>query len=212
MAGISNPSAQPLADTPADIIVVGRELLGCGFRAYERVRYVQDGGAGPPRDVLRSGPVAAVLPVDLERDEVVLLRQVRLPAHLAGAPAQMVEIVAGHVEPGEEPQATARRECAEEIGVAPKALVELFSYFTSPGMTDEQVTLFLATVDAAAVPALAGLSTEHEHIVPMRIAVDAALAALAAGRVRNGPLVLSLQWLALNRDRLHEIAGMERRR
>jgi hypothetical protein len=36
--------------------------------------------------------------------------------------------------------------------------------------------------------------------------VDAALAALPAGAVRNGPLVVALQWLALNRGRLAEIA------
>jgi ADP-ribose pyrophosphatase len=31
----------------------------------------------------------------------------------------LVEIVAGHVEANEQPIATARRECIEEIGVAP---------------------------------------------------------------------------------------------
>ncbi len=63
--------------------------------------------------------MAAVLPVDLARDEVVLLRQFRLAAHLANGDGSLVEIVAGHVEANEQPVATARRECVEEIGVAP---------------------------------------------------------------------------------------------
>ena len=42
----------------------------------------------------------------------------------------------------------------------------------------------------------------------MRVPIDAALAALAAGTVRNGPLIIALQWLALNRGRLREIVRM----
>ena len=72
-----------------------------------------------PIDVLRSGPAAAVLPIDPGRDELVLLRQFRLAAHLANGKGNLVEIVAGHVEENEEPAETARRECVEEIGVAP---------------------------------------------------------------------------------------------
>jgi ADP-ribose pyrophosphatase len=83
-------------------------------------------------------------------------------------------------------------------------LVELFTYLTSPGLTDEDVTVFLGIVDAAgaAVPAAA----EREASALLRVPIEAALAALAAGTVRNGPLVAALQWLALNRNRLHEIA------
>ena len=39
----------------------------------------------------------------------------------------------------------------------------------------------------------------------MRVSIDAALGALSAGTLRNGPLVAALQWLALNRPRLAEI-------
>jgi hypothetical protein len=38
------------------------------------------------------------------------------------------------------------------------------------------------------------------------VPIEAALSALGAGAVRNGPLVTALQWLALNRPRLAEIA------
>jgi hypothetical protein len=37
------------------------------------------------------------------------------------------------------------------------------------------------------------------------VPIATALSALAAGSVRNGPLVTALQWLALNRGRLAEI-------
>jgi len=201
--------ANPIADDRADLLIAGREVLAEGFRRYERLRVRRSGENVPrPLDVLRSGPAAAVLPIDPGRDEVVLLRQFRLAAHLANGRGNLVEIVAGHVEADEQPAEAARRECVEEIGVAPGLLVELFTYRTSPGMSDEEITLVLGIVDASGVPERAGAAAEHEEIVPMRVPIDAALAALAAGTVRNGPLIIALQWLALNRGRLSEIVRM----
>jgi len=201
--------ANPIADDRADVAIAGREVLAEGFRRYERLRVRRSGENVPrPLDVLRSGPAAAVLPIDPGRDEVVLLRQFRLAAHLANGRGNLVEIVAGHVEADEQPAEAARRECVEEIGVAPGLLVELFTYLTSPGMSDEEITLFLGIVDASGVPERAGAAAEHEETVPMRVPIDAALAALAAGTVRNGPLIIALQWLALNRGRLSEIVRM----
>ena len=201
--------ANPIADDRADLLIAGREVLAEGFRRYERLRVRRSGENVPrPLDVLRSGPAAAVLPIDPGRDEVVLLRQFRLAGHLANGRGNLVEIVAGHVEADEQPAEAARRECVEEIGVAPGLLVELFTYLTSPGMSDEEITLFLGVVDASGVPERAGAAAEHEETVPMRVPIDAALAALAAGTVRNGPLIIALQWLALNRGRLSEIVRM----
>jgi ADP-ribose pyrophosphatase len=201
--------ANPIADDRADVVIAGREVLAEGFRRYERLRVRRSGENVPqPLDVLRAGPAAAVLPIDPGRDEVVLLRQFRLAAHLANGRGNLVEIVAGHVEADEQPAEAARRECVEEIGVAPGLLVELFTYLTSPGMSDEEIILFLGVVDASGVPERAGAAAEHEETVPMRVPIDAALAALAAGTVRNGPLIIALQWLALNRGRLSEIVGL----
>jgi ADP-ribose pyrophosphatase len=196
----------PIADEPADVVIARREVLADGFRPYERLRARRGNEDAQTRDLLRAGPAVAVLPIDLARGEVVLIRQFRLAAHLANGKGDLVEIVAGHVEPNETPLATARRECVEEIGVAPAALVELFSYLTSPGLIDEEITLFLGIVDASRAAIETPAAAEHEASALLRVPIDAALAALAAGAVRNGPLVVALQWLALNRGRLADIA------
>jgi ADP-ribose pyrophosphatase len=200
------PTDAPITDRPAEVEIERREVLGSGFRPYERVQARRADGEVETRDVLRAGAAVAVLPVDLARGEVVLIRQFRLAAQLAGGKGDLVEIVAGHVEENESPSETAQRECVEEIGVAPHALIELFTYLTSPGLIDEEITLFLGFVDASR----AALATdgEREASALMRVPIDAALSALAAGRVRNGPLVAALQWLALNRDRLPDIARL----
>ena len=191
------------ADREADVALSPPEAIAKGFFGYQRYRLTVEGDA-QTREVVRAGKVAAVLPIDIARDEIVLIRQFRLPAHLANGKGELVEIVAGRVEEGERPAETARRECAEEIGVAPSALVELFSYLTTPGLTDEEVTVFLAAVDAARVPARTH-ATEGERIGVLRVPIDAALEALKAGTVRNGPLLIALQWLALNRARVAEL-------
>jgi ADP-ribose pyrophosphatase len=196
----------PIADEPADVVIAGREVLAPGFRPYERLRARRANEEAQTRDILRTGPAAAVLPIDLTRGEVVLIRQFRLAAHLANGKGDLVEIVAGHVEANETPLATARRECVEEIGVAPDVLVELFSYLTSPGLIDEEITLFLGIVDSSRVAIETRVAAEREASALLRVPIDAALAALPAGAVRNGPLVVALQWLALNRGRLAEIA------
>jgi ADP-ribose pyrophosphatase len=204
-----------LADRPADIALSRPEPLAKGYREYRRYHVTLKIPDGAPveqqRDVIRGGKVVAVLPVDLAHGRIVLIRQFRLAAHLANGRGDLIETVAGRVEAGESLAAAARRECTEEIGVAPTALVELFSYLTSPGLTDEEVTFFLAAVDSSRVPERP-VTPDAEQIQTIRVAIDTALAALAEGRMHYGPLVIALQWLALNRGRLAELlrAGQAR--
>jgi ADP-ribose pyrophosphatase len=118
---------------------------------------------------------------------------------------ELTEIVAGHVEAGETPAEAGLRECVEEIGVRPQALYQMFEFLPAPGSIDEYATMFLGIVDAAGVPERAGAAHEKEATRPMRVTIDAAIAALAHGAMHNGFLILALQWLALHRDRLDAI-------
>jgi ADP-ribose pyrophosphatase len=194
-----------LSDSAADVALDGPEDRGGGKYRYERYR-VTAGGKTVARDVVRVGPVVVVIPVDLQRDEVVMLRQFRLGAHLAVGRGEQVELPAGHVEAGEAAIDAARRECLEETGVAPDVLVPLFGMLPSPGMSDEHQTFFLGVVDAAKVADRAGAAHEQEDTRPFRVPIGRAVDALAQGEMQYGATVLGLQWLALNRARLAEIA------
>jgi len=72
--------------------------------------------------------------------EVLLIRQFR-----HAADRYVWEIPAGRLEPGEAPEACARRELEEEAGVTAGELRRLTTIYTTPGFTDEQIHLFLAT-------------------------------------------------------------------
>jgi ADP-ribose pyrophosphatase len=193
-----------IADGPAAATLTEPEDRGGGFYRYERYRVALD-GTTIERDVVRIGRVAVILPVDLARDELVLIRQFRLGAHIALGLGDLVEVPAGRAERGEDIAETARRECLEETGIAPQKLIPLFELMPSAGSSDEHMVFFLAPVDAAKVPERAGALHEQEHTRPIRVPIDDALAALNAGRLHYGALVFCLQWLALNRARLRQI-------
>jgi ADP-ribose pyrophosphatase len=198
-----------LRDRQVEAPLTGPDLIGRGLYRYERYRITPAAGAHGTltRDVVRVGRVVVIVTVDLARDEVVLIRQFRLGAHLAIGQGDLVELPAGRVEHGEELVDAARRECVEEIGVAPPTVVPIFSVLPSPGMSDEHMTFFLGVVDAAKLPARAGSPHEQEETRPFSVSIDRALAALAAGGLHYGAGVLGLQWLALNRGRLADIAS-----
>lgn len=101
-----------------------------------------DGSVGELEMIRHSG-ASAVVPV-LSADaaaepELLLLRQFRHAADGA-----IWEIPAGRLDPGETPDACARRELREEAGLAAGRLTHLTTIYTTPGFTDEQVHLFVA--------------------------------------------------------------------
>ena len=55
------------------------------------------------------------------------------------------------------------------------------------------------------MPERSGAAAEGEQIVTLRVPIDEAIAALNKNTMRNGPLLIALQWLALNRGRLTEL-------
>ena len=116
-------------------------------------------------DVLRRGAAVAVVPYDPDRDAVVLVEQLRLPAMLAAATAFQIEVPAGLVEAGDEPEAVARRELHEETGLAwigdP---IPIQRYLPSPGNSDESVFLFCVRIDSSAAGGVHGVREEGEDI------------------------------------------------
>ena len=103
-----------------------------------------DGSTGE-LEIIRHPGAAAIVPClsdprTSDDPTILLIRQFR---YAAGGP--LWEVPAGTLDPGEEPEACARRELLEEAGVTAERLERLTSIFTTPGFTDEEVHLFLAT-------------------------------------------------------------------
>lgn len=205
------PGRRDLSDLAADVSVSRPKILARAYRDYYRYGMTVASGDQRPvtqeRDVLMAGKVVLVIPVDIARQKIVMIRQFRLPAHLANGRGDLVEFVAGRVEAGETLAEAASRECKEEIGVAPAKLVELLTYLSTPGVTDEEVTLFLAAVDTAQVREGPLVSPDGEQLFVHLVSIGEVIAALDRNAMRAGHLVIGLQWLALNRNRLAELVG-----
>ena len=89
-------------------------------------------------EIISHPGAAAVVPF-LSDDRILLLRQYR---HAAGG--YIWEIPAGKLDPGEEPQACAERELAEETGYRARRIEQTGVILTTPGFTDERIYLFSA--------------------------------------------------------------------
>lgn len=163
-----------------------------------------NGGVGPEvkREVFERGHAATVLPYDPARDAVVLIRQFRPGAHIAGRHAWIWEIVAGIIEEGETADDVARREAREEADLDILELMPMHSYLSSPGGTSESVTQFLGRVDSSKAGGVFGLADEGEDILVRVFPLDEARAMLERGEIASASGMIAMQWLLLNRDKV----------
>jgi ADP-ribose pyrophosphatase len=112
----------------------------------ERGYYRTPDGGWMVREVVRHPGSVVVIPWDGRR--VHCIRQ-----HRSAAGGALLELPAGKLDvDGEAPEATARRESVEEIGMRPERLTLLHRVYTSPGFTDELSFIYLAE-DLVEVPA-----------------------------------------------------------
>lgn len=194
-----------------DFEIVDRTVCHDGFFRLERWRarfgLFAGGSRVIEREVLERGNAAVVLLYDASLDRVVLIEQFRAAA--AGAPGGpwLIEAVAGIVEPGESPEDVVRREAVEEAGCTVGELVRIGEVMPSPGGSSERFVVFCGQVDAAGAGGIHGRADEGEDIRVVTMGLDQALAAVADGRIHAANAVISLQWLALNREKLRAAWG-----
>ena len=164
-----------------------------------------DGSVSDPvaRAVFTSGDAVTVLPFDPVRNAVLLIEQFRAGPHARrDRHPWCLEAVAGRRDGLESPEATARREAREEAGLELGRLERIAAYYPAPGVASEFITAFVGEADLRAAGGVHGMDEEHEDIRGFVVDLDTALAAVASGEANNAPLLVSLLWLALHRERI----------
>jgi ADP-ribose pyrophosphatase len=198
-AGLANETAE----------VVRKEEAFKGY--YKVVRYffrhgLAQGGTSSEisREVFERGRAGAVLLYDPRRDEVVLIRQFRAGAYVAGHHPFTWETVAGTLEDGETIEEMIRRETAEEAGLVAGDLLAIQDLMLSPGACSESCAIFLGRTDTTNAGGVFGLASENENILVKVFSFADAYAMVERREIDNAVAMIALQWLALHREQVRE--------
>ncbi len=137
------------------------------------------------REIVEHPGAVGILAWDGTR--VAMVRQWRHPAG-----QNLLEIPAGTLEQDEPPAETARRELAEEVGLAAAPWLDGLRFYTAPGFCDELMHLYLATDLTAAD----GESDPDEVLEASWMTLDDAIAAVDDGRIIDAKTIAAIGWLA----------------
>ena len=150
------------------------------------------------REVYDRGHGAALLPYDPDRGTVLLTRQFRYPAFVAGHDDLLVEAPAGLLDDAD-PAARIRLEVEEETGYRLRDVRKVLECFTSPGAVTETLHLFVGAYDPSMrVSDGGGLEDEGEDIEVLELSFAEAVRMVEDGRIRDAKTILLLQWAQLH--------------
>ena len=159
------------------------------------------GGGKLEREIVRHPGAVVVVPI-LEREpkrhgagttHVVLIRNFRIAI---GEP--LIECCAGTIErarpaeggfgPPEDPAACASRELIEETGYQAATVKALGWFYTTPGLTDEQMHVFAAT----GLTHVGQRLEEDESIEVLVVPAGEAMVMVREGAIRDGKSIVAL--------------------
>ncbi len=139
-------------------------------------------GRQTKREIIEHGDCVAIVAIDSD-DNVLLVKQFRKPVE-----KELLEIPAGGIEAGEEPEDCVRREMREETGYLPRKVKRLGGFYASPGYCTEYLHLFLAT-DLSPAQLIA---EDTEEIELVRVALSQIPELIASGAICDAKSIAGL--------------------
>ncbi|MDP2659142.1 MAG: NUDIX hydrolase [Dehalococcoidia bacterium] len=140
------------------------------------------GGRSSTREIIEHRGAVVIAAVD-GSGNVLMVRQFRKPVE-----QELLELPAGTLESGEDPEACASRELQEETGFRAEKLEKLGGFYSAPGFCTEYLHLFLAT--GLQPSPLAGDDDEDIRVAPTPISEVPSL--IASGEIRDAKSVAGL--------------------
>jgi ADP-ribose pyrophosphatase len=141
------------------------------------------------REVVEHVQAVAIVPV-LDDGRIVMVRQYRLPAM-----RELLEVPAGSLDPGEDPEAAALRELQEETGFATRRLSRLGGIWVAPGYCTEYIHIYLAEDLHES-----RLDADHDERIEVEsITLDDALGRIDAGEIEDAKSICGLLQYARRR-------------
>lgn len=171
----------------------GKKLLSGNLLHVHRDQVVLPDGRESSREWIAHPGACAVLPV-YGNGDVLLIQQYRYPVGQI-----FYEVPAGKMDPGEEPETTARREIEEEAGIHYRELAYLGPYYPCIGYSNEIIHLYTAWD----ISGTDENTDDDEFVVPERMPFTRALEMLHRGEITDSKTMISLyrarDWWKANR-------------
>ena len=160
--------------------ILGRTVAYRGYLTVAKLQIRLADGAVVAREVEAHGDAAAVLPYDVDRRCALLVRLFRAPVFSAIGEDAVEEACAGMIG----------LESAEELGVSLGRLERVARIWSSPGVSTERQSLFLAAYVAADRRGTGGgIAAEHEDITVVERPLEQLALDLDQGRLVDGKLI-----------------------
>ena len=193
--------------SPKDVEILSDDNVYNGFFKVNKIqlRHKLFGGGWSQtitREIFMRGDAVGAVLYDPANDLIGLVEQFRIGASNSRNP-WLFEIVAGMHTPGKTAEQVVEQELQEEAGITAQQLEYICQYYSSPGGSDEKLTLFCALASLEETGGVYGLEDENEDIHMATYAAEAVFRHLYEG-VGNAATLISLQWLQANRQRLQD--------
>ncbi|MDM5333237.1 NUDIX hydrolase [Ureibacillus composti] len=145
------------------------------------------------REIINHPGAVAVIAITNE-GKLVLVEQYRKALERS-----IIEIPAGKLERGEEPEQAAKRELEEETGYGCHEISYLQSFATSPGFADEVIHLYVAK-DLYEIEEKAELD-EDEFVSLMEVSIEEAEEMVRDQKIYDAKTAFAVLWMKLNGGR-----------
>lgn len=165
--------------------ILSRERLYDGkiFKADKYVVELPDGKTAIREEIAHSGGACALVEED---GEIYFVSQYRLAAR-----TDLIEIPAGKLSEGENPEDAAKRELIEETGILAEELKLIAAVYPSPGYTNERIFIYHCTKFKKVAQKL----DEGEFLNVLKIKKDRAFEMIESGEITDGKTVVALLYL-----------------
>jgi nudix-type nucleoside diphosphatase (YffH/AdpP family) len=182
--------------------ILARERVYSGYLKVERLHVELAEGPQVWLEVESHGEAVVVLPYDPQRRCALLARLFRVAVFDTTGEEVIEEACAGMI--GQEDAETAvRREALEELGVQLHALEFIGRFWSSPGVSTERHSMFLAPYSTAdRTGPGGGAAGEHEGITVIERPLLELARSVDAGRAADGKLATLVLALRLRRPEL----------
>ena len=142
------------------------------------------------REQFAPGHAVAALVFDTLKQRYLLTRQFR-----PGPERELLEIAAGMIDQGEDPETALRRELHEELGYDTDQLTPIATIWPSPGTSAESIAVYYAEVSRQ-TGAGGGLASEHEQIEILTYSREELLSL----PLQDAKSLVAVQWWRLNKQ------------